>query len=66
MTPFQKRKLTVTQGITCLWQIGGRHRINDYDQWVQKDLDYIQSWSFWLDIKILFLTIPVVIRGSGV
>ncbi len=66
MTPFQKRKLAVTQGITCLWQIGGRHRINDYDQWVQKDLDYIESWSFWLDVKILLLTIPVVIRGSGV
>lgn len=66
MTPFQRQKLTVTQGITCLWQIGGRHRINDYDDWVRKDLEYIQNWSIWLDIRILLLTVPVVLRGSGV
>jgi lipopolysaccharide/colanic/teichoic acid biosynthesis glycosyltransferase len=64
-TEFQKRKLSVKPGITCLWQIEGRHRIRDYDHWVARDLAYIEQWSFWLDIKILFLTAIVVLKGTG-
>jgi lipopolysaccharide/colanic/teichoic acid biosynthesis glycosyltransferase len=62
---FQRRKLAVKPGITCLWQIEGRHRINDYDAWVERDLDYIRRWSLWLDIEILARTVIVVLRGTG-
>jgi len=64
-TEYQKRKLAVKPGITCLWQVEGRHRINDYDDWVARDLAYIDSWSLGLDIKILFKTLFVVLAGSG-
>jgi lipopolysaccharide/colanic/teichoic acid biosynthesis glycosyltransferase len=64
-TEFQKRKLTVKPGITCLWQVEGRHRINDYDEWVERDLDYIRRWSLWLDIQILARTAVVVLKGTG-
>lgn len=64
-TAFQRQKLAVKQGITCLWQVEGRHRISDYDEWVALDLKYINTWSLWLDIKILFRTVGVVIRGTG-
>lgn len=64
-TPYHKQKLTVKPGITCLWQVEGRHRINDYDEWVARDLDYIRRWSLWLDIKILLRTAVVVVRGTG-
>ena len=65
-TEFQKQKLVVQPGITCLWQVEGRHRINDYDRWVELDLDYIRRWSLWLDIQILAKTALVVLRGTGV
>ena len=65
-TEFQKQKLAVKPGITCLWQVEGRHRINDYDDWVERDLDYIRRWSLWLDIQILARTAVVVFRGTGV
>ncbi|MBV9782182.1 MAG: sugar transferase [Acidisphaera sp.] len=65
-TEYQKQKLQVKPGITCLWQIEGRHRISDYDEWVAKDLEYIRNWSLMLDLKILLRTIPVVFRGTGV
>jgi exopolysaccharide biosynthesis polyprenyl glycosylphosphotransferase len=62
---YQKQKLRVKPGITCLWQISGRNNIRDFDQWVQLDLEYIRHWSLWLDLKILFMTIPAVVRGRG-
>lgn len=65
-TEFQKQKLAVQPGITCLWQVEGRHRINDYDRWVELDLDYIRRWSLWLDLQILAKTALVVVRGTGV
>jgi lipopolysaccharide/colanic/teichoic acid biosynthesis glycosyltransferase len=65
-TEFQKQKLAVQPGLTCLWQVQGRHRISDYDQWVQLDLDYIRRWSLWLDIAILARTAVVVFSGTGV
>jgi len=64
-TDFQKQKLAVIPGITCLWQVEGRHQINNYDEWVERDLDYIRRWSLWLDIKILAKTAVVVIKGTG-
>lgn len=61
----QRRRLSVKPGITCLWQIGGRNRISDFDEWVALDLEYIDNWSLWLDAKILLRTVPVVVCGSG-
>ena len=62
---WQRRKLSVTPGITCLWQVGGRNEISDFDEWVKLDLEYIDTWSLWLDFKILLKTILVVLRGTG-
>ena len=52
-------------GLTCLWQVSGRNEITSFDQWVELDLKYIDNWSLWLDITILFRTIPAVLFGSG-
>ena len=61
---WQLRRLEVKPGITCLWQIKGRSDLEFY-KWVTWDLWYIDNWSFWLDIRILFLTIPAVLKGAG-
>jgi lipopolysaccharide/colanic/teichoic acid biosynthesis glycosyltransferase len=63
--PWQRRRLSVTPGITCLWQVSGRNRVSDFDEWVRMDLDYIDNWSLWLDLRILLRTISVVLRGTG-
>jgi exopolysaccharide biosynthesis polyprenyl glycosylphosphotransferase len=62
---WQKRKLCVKPGITCLWQIGGRNKINDFDEWVRLDLQYIDQWSLWLDIRVLARTAWTVLAGTG-
>lgn len=59
-----RRRLSVKPGLTCLWQISGRSGIG-FDQWMKLDLEYIDTWSLWLDLKILARTIPVVISGFG-
>jgi lipopolysaccharide/colanic/teichoic acid biosynthesis glycosyltransferase len=64
-TPYQKQKMSVRPGLTCLWQVNGRNRINDYDDWVRLDLEYIRTWSVWLDVQILLKTAREVLRGSG-
>jgi lipopolysaccharide/colanic/teichoic acid biosynthesis glycosyltransferase len=64
-TEYQKQKLSVKPGITCLWQVSGRNDIKDFDEWVKLDLDYIRHWSPVLDIKILVKTASEVIAGSG-
>lgn len=64
-TEWQKRKLLVKPGITCLWQVSGRNEIRDFDEWVTLDLEYIANWSLWLDLKILLRTIPALISGRG-
>lgn len=60
-----RRRLSVKPGLTCLWQVNGRNKVTDFRDWVRLDLEYIDNWSLWLDFKILFLTIPVVIMGTG-
>jgi exopolysaccharide biosynthesis polyprenyl glycosylphosphotransferase len=60
-----RRRLSVKPGLTCLWQISGRNQISDFKEWVRLDLEYIDSWSLWLDLKILLRTIPAVLRGTG-
>jgi len=61
----QRRRLSVKPGLTCLWQISGRNQITRFDDWVRLDLEYIDNWSLWLDIKILLRTVPVVVLGLG-
>ena len=61
---WQRRRFSVKPGITCLWQVTGRSTVS-FDQWMLLDLQYMDEWSIWLDIKILFQTIPAVFRGSG-
>jgi exopolysaccharide biosynthesis polyprenyl glycosylphosphotransferase len=60
-----RRRLSVRPGLTCLWQVSGRNDVKDFRDWVRLDLEYIDNWSLWLDIKILLRTIPVVLLGSG-
>jgi lipopolysaccharide/colanic/teichoic acid biosynthesis glycosyltransferase len=64
-TGFQKQKLSVKPGMTGLWQVQGRNRICDFDDWVRLDLDYIRRWSLWLDTRILLQTVAAVLSGSG-
>jgi exopolysaccharide biosynthesis polyprenyl glycosylphosphotransferase len=60
-----RRRLSVKPGLTCLWQIAGRNKIHDFNDWVRLDLEYVDNHSFWLDLKILLKTIPVVLGGWG-
>jgi exopolysaccharide biosynthesis polyprenyl glycosylphosphotransferase len=60
-----RRRLSVKPGLTCLWQISGRNQITDFKEWVRLDLEYIDNWSLWLDLKILARTIPAVLVGTG-
>ncbi len=61
---WHRRRLSMKPGITGLWQVEGRN-LAEFDRWVQKDLEYIDRWSPWLDIQILLRTIPAVIRADG-
>jgi len=63
--PWQRRRLSMRPGITCLWQARGRNKINDFDEWMELDLEYIDNWSLWFDFKILLKTVPVVLFGIG-
>ena len=62
---WHKRKLCVRPGMTCLWQVRGRNKISSFDDWVRMDLEYIDNWSLWLDLKILARTVFVVFSGTG-
>jgi exopolysaccharide biosynthesis polyprenyl glycosylphosphotransferase len=59
---WHRRRLSMKPGITGLWQVGGR-REPDFDRWVEADLEYIDRWSLWLDLKILARTIPAAMEG---
>jgi len=61
---WHRRRFSVLPGITCLWQIAGRNSI-PFEKWMELDLQYIDTWSLWLDLRIMIKTIPAVIRGSG-
>ena len=60
-----RRRLSVKPGLTCLWQVSGRNNVKDFRDWVRLDLEYIDNWSLWLDLKILWRTVPIVLAGTG-
>lgn len=62
---WQRRRLTVRPGLTCIWQVSGRNSI-PFEQWMSLDLQYIDRWSLKLDAELLLRTIPTVIKGTGV
>ena len=59
-----RRRFSVPPGITCLWQVGGRSDLS-FKEWMELDLQYIDQWSFWLDLKLIAKTIPAVLKGAG-
>ncbi|OQX56485.1 MAG: hypothetical protein B5M53_01190 [Candidatus Cloacimonas sp. 4484_209] len=61
---WQRRRLSMKPGLTCLWQISGRAEL-DFDEWMRLDLEYIDTWSLILDIKILLKTIPALLTMKG-
>jgi lipopolysaccharide/colanic/teichoic acid biosynthesis glycosyltransferase len=63
--PWQRRRLRMRPGLTCLWTLEGRNRLLKFDRLVQFDLAYIDNWSLWLDLKIFLKTIPRVALGRG-
>ncbi|MCD6459872.1 sugar transferase, partial [bacterium] len=62
---WQRRKLSMKPGLTCLWQISGRNQITDFDEWMHLDLEYIDNWSLWLDFKIMCKTVVVLLTMKG-
>jgi len=64
-TDWQKQKLTVKPGITCIWQTSGRNEIHDFNEWVRLDLKYIEERNFKMDLKIMLDTVKCAIRGTG-
>jgi exopolysaccharide biosynthesis polyprenyl glycosylphosphotransferase len=61
---WQRRRFSIRPGITCLWQVNGRSGVS-FEKWMELDLQYMDEWSLWLDLKILARTVPAVLRGSG-
>ena len=61
---WQRRRLSMKPGLTCLWQVSGRSEL-DFDRWMALDLKYIDTWSPLLDLKILLKTVPAVLSGRG-
>lgn len=61
---WHRRRFSMRPGLTCLWQVSGRRDIQ-FEGWMKMDLEYLDNWSLWLDIKILIKTIPAIISGHG-
>ena len=63
-TDYQKQRLFVKPGLTCIWQVSGRNNIG-FEEWVELDIEYIKTRSLWLDIKLIFKTIPVLVGDEN-
>lgn len=61
---WQRRRLRMRPGLTCLWAINGRDQL-DFETWMRMDMQYIDTWSLWLDWQIMMRTIPQVLLGKG-
>jgi lipopolysaccharide/colanic/teichoic acid biosynthesis glycosyltransferase len=62
--PWHRARFAMKPGVTGLWQVSGRDE-DDFDRWVELDLEYIRDWSLALDLRILARTLPAVLRGTG-
>ncbi|OIO38238.1 MAG: hypothetical protein AUJ72_02830 [Candidatus Omnitrophica bacterium CG1_02_46_14] len=62
---WHRRRLSMRPGLTCLWQVSGRNKITNFDEWMKLDLEYIDNWSLGLDIRIMFKTISAILTGVG-
>jgi len=62
---WHRRRISIKPGITGLWQISGRNQIQEFDDIVRLDLEYIDKWNIWLDIRILIKTVKVVFVREG-
>lgn len=63
-TERERERLLVKPGVTCIWQVSGRSDI-DFHTWIDMDLEYIETWSLLLDLKLLVRTVPAVLTGRG-
>jgi exopolysaccharide biosynthesis polyprenyl glycosylphosphotransferase len=61
---WQRRRMSVRPGLTCLWQINGRNKL-DFEHWMELDLEYIDQWSLLMDLRIMVKTLPAVLQGRG-
>ena len=61
---WHRRRLSMKPGMTGLWQVDGR-REREFDRWVEADLEYIDRWSIWLDMRIIVRTIPAMLGREG-
>jgi lipopolysaccharide/colanic/teichoic acid biosynthesis glycosyltransferase len=61
---WQRRRLSMKPGLTCLWQVAGRNRVG-FEEWMKLDLAYIDNWSLKLDFKILLQTVPAILTARG-
>jgi len=61
---WQRRRLSMKPGLTCIWQVSGRSRL-DFETWMRLDLHYIDNWSLGLDLLLLLRTVPAVLSGDG-
>ncbi|MEM7166219.1 MAG: sugar transferase [Planctomycetota bacterium] len=61
---WQRRRLAMKPGLTCIWQVSGRSTVT-FREWMRMDLRYIDNWSLWLDVKLILQTIPAVLVGKG-
>ena len=64
-TPYQMHRLDVKTGLSCYRECHGRSNIHSFDEWVESDLKYIRERNFWVDLKVILLTIWVVLSGKG-
>jgi lipopolysaccharide/colanic/teichoic acid biosynthesis glycosyltransferase len=62
---WQRRRLSMKPGLTCIWQIAPRRNDLSFDDWMKMDLQYIDTWSLFNDVKLLVLTVRTVVMGSG-
>jgi lipopolysaccharide/colanic/teichoic acid biosynthesis glycosyltransferase len=61
---WERQRLLVKPGITCIWQVTGRSNL-DFETWVSMDLEYIRAWRLWLDFVLIAKTLPAVLSGRG-
>jgi lipopolysaccharide/colanic/teichoic acid biosynthesis glycosyltransferase len=62
--PWQLRRVTIKPGLTCIWQVWGRNEVS-FKRWMEMDLEYIDNWSIWVDLKLIAHTIPAMVKGTG-